>query len=43
LMHDTAPAAGHLLMIGLGASVLIGIMLYLMRRFNHFLALKVIT
>ena len=43
LMHDTAPAAGHLAMIGLGASILIGLMLLLMRRYNHFLALKVIT
>ena len=43
LMHDTAPAAGHLFVIGLAAAVLIVAMLALMRRYNHFLALKVIT
>ena len=43
LMYDTAPAAGHLFVIGLAASVLIVAMLALMRRYNHFLALKVIT
>lgn len=43
LMHDTAPAVLHLLLIGVGASILIGLMLLLMRRYNHYLALKVIT
>jgi lipopolysaccharide transport system permease protein len=43
LMYDTAPALGQLAVIGLAALAMIGLMIALMRRYNHYLALKVIS
>lgn len=43
LIHNTAPAAWHLMIIGLVALVGVALMIALMRRYNHYLALKVIS
>ncbi|MEP4485939.1 MAG: ABC transporter permease [Halioglobus sp.] len=43
LMFNTAPDMAQLLVIGVGSVVLIAVMIKLMRRYNHYLALKVIS
>jgi homopolymeric O-antigen transport system permease protein len=43
LMYQLAPDLIHLLYIGLGSLVVIGIMVVVMRRANQYLALKVLT
>jgi lipopolysaccharide transport system permease protein len=43
LMHNTPPALPHLLAIGVGAAVLIYVLVLVMRRSSQFLALKAIT
>jgi lipopolysaccharide transport system permease protein len=43
LMHQTPPDVTHLFLIGLGAGVLIILMVGLMRKFSQYLALKVLT
>ena len=43
LIHDTAPAAGHLALVGLGALLVVVVMLRVLQRRGQFLALKAIT
>ena len=43
LMYQTAPDLGHLFLVGLGAVLLIFLMLTFMRRASQYLALKVLT
>lgn len=43
LLAGVAPAGGHLLAIAAGSSLLIGIMLWLMRRYSQYLALRALT
>jgi lipopolysaccharide transport system permease protein len=43
LMYQTAPDLVHLLQIGLGAGVLVGLMVFLIGRNSQYLALKVLT
>ena len=43
LLHDAAPAAGHLALIGLGSLLVVVVMLRVMQRRGQFLALKAIT
>ena len=43
LLHDAAPAAGHLALIGLGSLLVVVVMLRVLQRRGQFLALKAIT
>jgi lipopolysaccharide transport system permease protein len=43
LMYQTTPDVTHLFLIGLGAGVLIILMVGLMRKYSQYLALKVLT
>ena len=43
LMYQSSPDATHLLLVGLSSAVIIAVMLYVMRSFGQYLALRVLT